>query len=60
MYNHILAQPRALANVVKRNCDGLAKMTVKAAEARNVFLIGIGTSYHAAQIASHLRYFSSV
>ena len=54
MYNHIAAQPTAFANVVERNRAPLAKLSENASKARKILLIGIGTSYHAAQIGGHL------
>ncbi|QBD76964.1 SIS domain-containing protein [Ktedonosporobacter rubrisoli] len=55
MYEAIMAQPEASANVA-RDAEQIASTSVeKLNAARRIFLIGIGTSFHAAQIG-HLLF----
>ena len=54
MYDHIQVQPAAFAEVVTRNRAGLSELTEKISASRKLFLVGIGTSYHAAQLGGHL------
>lgn len=54
MYDHLQTQPVAFAEVVHRNRDLLAPWAETIRSRRKLFLIGIGTSYHAAQIGAHL------
>jgi len=54
MYDHIQVQPAAFADVIDRNRGPLAGLVEKILACRKLFLVGIGTSYHAAQIGCHL------
>ena len=54
MYDHILAQAGAFAEVIERNRAALGGLAERIAGCRKLFLVGIGTSHHAAQIAGHL------
>ena len=54
MYDHIRVQPAAFADVVDRNSAPLAALAEEVSACRKMFLVGIGTSYHAAQIGGHL------
>ena len=54
MYDHIQVQPAAFADVVDRNRLPLAGLAEKISACRKLFLVGIGTSYHAAQIGWRL------
>jgi glucosamine--fructose-6-phosphate aminotransferase (isomerizing) len=54
MYDAILGQPAAFARVVDRLENTGAAPEEPLARAARVFVVGIGTSYHAAQIGEHL------
>ena len=54
MYDAILGQPDAFARVIDRVDGTAAALTARLAGAARVFLVGIGTSYHAAQIGEYL------
>lgn len=54
MYEHMQAQPAAFAEVALRNRLLLTPLADAIASCRKLFLVGIGTSYHAAQIGGHL------
>ena len=54
MYDAILAQPEAFARAVGRNEERAESFAAEAADGRRLFLAGLGTSYHAAQVGEHL------
>lgn len=54
MYEHIVAQPAAFGEVAARNRSPLVELAAAISSCRKLFLVGIGTSLHAAQIAGHL------
>ena len=54
MYEAIRAQPEAFARVVERNEAAAEEFAYEAASCERLFLIGIGTSNHAARIGEHL------
>ncbi len=54
MHDCILIQPEVFANVVKKNEDVIETFATKVASCNRLFLVGIGTSYHAAQIGEYL------
>ena len=55
MYDQILAQPAAFADVVVRNRALLPELAGQiVSRGCKLFLVGIGTSYHTAQIGGHL------
>ncbi|MBE3561403.1 MAG: SIS domain-containing protein [Ktedonobacteraceae bacterium] len=54
MYDAIQAQPQAFASVVKHVAGDAERIAARMAGAQRIFLIGIGTSLHAAQAAYHL------
>ena len=54
MHDAILGQPAAFARVVDRLESAARTPDERLAQAARVFLVGIGTSYHAAQIGEHL------
>ena len=55
MHDAILAQPDAFAEVVGRNEEPVARFAEEALRARRrAYLVGIGTSYHAARVGEHL------
>ena len=58
MYDAIMAQPRAFAATVQRTRSLTEQIVPKLAQARRIFLVAIGTSFHAAQVGYHLlRYY---
>jgi glucosamine--fructose-6-phosphate aminotransferase (isomerizing) len=54
MYDAVLAQPDAFARVIRRHDAALAQLAAGIASCDRVFLVGIGTSGHAAQIGEYL------
>src|SRR5262249_44961288 len=54
MYEAILAQPEAFALSIRRNEEALARVAERLASCGQLYLVGIGTSYHAAQIGVYL------
>lgn len=54
MHEAIRAQPEAFARVVERNEAAADEFAEVAASRRRLFLVGIGTSSHAARVGEHL------
>ena len=54
MYDAIRAQPDAFARVADRHDAALERFATSIASCERVFLVGIGTSGHAAQVGEHL------
>ncbi|HJT79164.1 MAG TPA: SIS domain-containing protein [Gemmataceae bacterium] len=54
MYEHILAEPDGFARSVQRNNEVVGAFAAPSQGWRQLLLIGIGTSYHAAQVGEHL------
>ncbi len=54
MRDAILAQPDAFVASIQQNGESLDRMAPRAAACERLFLVGIGTSYHAAQVGEHL------
>src|SRR5215813_12785099 len=54
MHEAILAQPRAFAESIQRNQEALEWVAERLAARGQLYLVGIGTSYHAAQVGVHL------
>jgi glutamine---fructose-6-phosphate transaminase (isomerizing) len=54
MHDAILAQPDAVVRVVERNEGAADDFADRISSCRRLFLVGIGTSHHAAQIGEHL------
>jgi len=54
MYDAILAQPEAFVNVLEKNGAVVDEFAADAASCGRLFIIGIGTSYHAARVGEHL------
>jgi glutamine---fructose-6-phosphate transaminase (isomerizing) len=54
MYDAIFAQPEAFARVPERNEQAVNDFAEEAASCERLFLVGIGTSYHAARVGEHL------
>src|SRR6266567_1347960 len=54
MYDAITAQPQAYADTIERIRPQAEKVAPRLAQAQRLFLVGIGTSSHAAQVGYHL------
>ena len=54
MHDAIRAQPEAFARAVQRNESAADRFAAEAASCRRLFLVGIGTSHHAALVGEHL------
>src|SRR5215211_1929427 len=54
MYDAIFAQPEALVRVLEKNEREVDEFAADAASCERLFLVGIGTSYHAARVGQHL------
>ncbi len=54
MHDAIQAQPEAFARAARRNEDAADRLAAGAASCRRLFLVGIGTSHHAALVGEHL------
>lgn len=54
MYDAILMQPEALAVAVRRNEKVIEQLAAKIANYARLFIVGIGTSHHAAQVGEYL------
>jgi glutamine---fructose-6-phosphate transaminase (isomerizing) len=54
MYDAILSQPEAFASVLGRNEAAVDEFAAGASSCGRLFIVGIGTSYHAARIGEHL------
>ncbi len=54
MHDAILAQPEAFVSVFEKNEATVDEFAAGVASCARLFLVGIGTSYHAARIGEHL------
>ncbi len=54
MHDAILAQPEAFVRAVGRNEEAAEGFAREVAGSGRVFLAGLGTSHHAAQVGEHL------
>ena len=54
MYEAIMAQPEAFARTVERNEAAVEQFASDAAKRNRLFLVGIGTSLHAAKVGEYL------
>jgi glutamine---fructose-6-phosphate transaminase (isomerizing) len=54
MYDAILAQPVAFSGVLEKNEGAIDDFAAAAASCDRLFLVGIGTSLHAARVGEHL------
>jgi glucosamine--fructose-6-phosphate aminotransferase (isomerizing) len=54
MYDAIFAQPEAFVGVLEKNGAAIDEFAAGASTCERLFLVGIGTSYHAARIGEHL------
>lgn len=54
MYDAIMAQPQAWASIIQRIRPLTEQIAPRLAQAQRIFIVGIGTSFHAAEVGSHL------
>ena len=54
MHEAIMAQPEAFARTVGRNEAAVEQFATEAAQRNRLFLVGIGTSFHAAKVGEYL------
>ena len=54
MYDAISEQPQAFVRVLEKNGAAVDEFATGVASRRRLFLVGIGTSYHAARVGEHL------
>jgi glucosamine--fructose-6-phosphate aminotransferase (isomerizing) len=54
MHEAIMAQPEAFVRTARRNGDALEQFATEAAQRNRLFLVGIGTSFHAAKVGEYL------
>jgi glucosamine--fructose-6-phosphate aminotransferase (isomerizing) len=54
MYDAIFAQPEAFVRVFEKNAAAADELAAGTSSCERLFLIGIGTSYHAARVGEHL------
>jgi len=53
MFNAIQGQPQAMAEMLAKHVGQVPKVAAAIKEKRRVYLVGIGTSWHAALVAEH-------
>jgi glucosamine--fructose-6-phosphate aminotransferase (isomerizing) len=53
-YDAILAQPEAFGRVLEKNGAAVDEFATSASPCGRLFIVGIGTSYHAARVGEHL------
>ncbi|MCA1718252.1 MAG: SIS domain-containing protein, partial [Actinobacteria bacterium] len=54
MYEAIFAQPEAFVRVLEKNGAAVDEFAADASSCERLFLVGIGTSYHATRVGEHL------
>src|SRR5690349_6703710 len=54
MYEHILAEPGGFATSVQRNGEAVDAFAAPSRGWRQIVLVGIGTSHHAAKVGEYL------
>src|SRR5262249_3534700 len=54
MHEAILAQPQAFSESIQRNGEALEQLAARLAAQAQLYLVGIGTSYHAALVGAQL------
>src|SRR5918998_2077814 len=54
MYDAIFAQPEAFVSVLEKNAAAIDEFAAGASSCGRLFLVGIGTSYHAARVGEYL------
>jgi glucosamine--fructose-6-phosphate aminotransferase (isomerizing) len=59
MYDAIIAQPQAWTSIIQCTRPLAEQITPRLAQAQRIFIVAIGTSFHAAQVGYHLfRYYN--
>jgi glucosamine--fructose-6-phosphate aminotransferase (isomerizing) len=59
MYDAIMAQPQAIREMLRRHAAAVQEIAATIVKKRRLYLVGIGTSWHAALVAEHwLRLFT--
>lgn len=53
MYDAITGQPEAMAAMLDRHADAAREVAATLATRRNIYIVGIGTSWHAVLVAEH-------
>ncbi|MDE2845067.1 MAG: SIS domain-containing protein [Chloroflexota bacterium] len=53
MYDAIAGQPEAMALMLERHAHAAAEVAAQLASRRNIYIVGIGTSWHAVLVAEH-------
>ena len=53
MHDAILGQPEAMALMLERHAAGAREVAEALASKRNIYIVGIGTSWHAVLVAEH-------
>ena len=53
MYDSITGQPEAMARMLERHGDAAREVAATLATKRNIYIVGIGTSWHAVLVAEH-------
>ena len=54
MHDAILAQPESFVRAVERNEEAVERFAYEVVGSGRLFLVGLGTSHHAAQVGEHL------
>ena len=54
MYDAIMRQPEAMEEMLKKHSNTVQPVAAELAKKRRVYLVGIGTSWHAALVAGTL------
>jgi glucosamine--fructose-6-phosphate aminotransferase (isomerizing) len=54
MHDAILTQPESFVRVIEKNAAGIDVFAAEASSSERLFLVGIGTSYHAARVGEYL------
>lgn len=54
MYDAIMAQPQAWTSIIERTRPLAGQVAPRLAQAQRIFIVAIGTSFHAAQVGYHL------
>jgi glutamine---fructose-6-phosphate transaminase (isomerizing) len=54
MYDAILKQPETVRTVIVQNEDSIRDVAGRLRQVKRIFLVGIGTSYHAAEISRYI------
>ena len=53
MYDAIMRQPEAMEEMLKKHANTVQPVAAELARRRRIYLVGIGTSWHAALVAGH-------